>query len=60
MKKTFYEQTGCPLLLNTSFNINGKPILDSINNAIEFFKNSDIDYLVIGEKIYQKKYISKY
>ena len=52
--KTFYEETGCPLLLNTSFNINGKPILGSINNAIQFFKNSDIDYLVIGEKLLRK------
>ena len=49
--KTFYEETGCPLLLNTSFNVNGKPILDNIDNTIEFFKDSNIDYLVIGNKI---------
>tara|TARA_R110002020_G_scaffold307233_1_gene523066 strand:- start:432 stop:1931 length:1500 start_codon:yes stop_codon:yes gene_type:complete len=52
--KEFYEITGCPLLLNTSFNVNGKPIISKINNAKDFFNNSEIDILVIGNKIYKK------
>jgi carbamoyltransferase len=50
----FYKKTGCPLLLNTSFNIRGKPIMSSIKDAINYFKESDIDILVIGNKIYKK------
>ena len=50
----FYKKTGCPLLLNTSFNIRGKPIMSNIKNAINYFKESDIDILVIGNKIYKK------
>lgn len=52
--KEFYEITGCPLLLNTSFNVNGKPIMSKISDAKEFFNNSDIDILVVGNKIYKK------
>ena len=52
--KEFYEITGCPLLLNTSFNINGKPIMSNTKDAKLFFNNSDIDVLVIGNKIYKK------
>ena len=50
----FYMKTGCPLILNTSFNINGKPIMSNIKDAIDYFKNSDIDVLVIGNKIMKK------
>ena len=50
----FYKKTGCPLLLNTSFNIRGKPIMSNIKDAINYFKESDIDILVIGNKIYKK------
>jgi len=52
--KEFYKITGCPLLLNTSFNINGKPIMSKIKHAEEYFNNSDIDILVVGNKIYKK------
>ncbi len=37
-----------PVLLNTSFNDNGEPIVESPNDAIMAFKNMDIDYLVMG------------
>ena len=50
----FYKITKCPLLLNTSFNINGKPIMSNIKDAKDFFSNSDIDILVVGNKIYKK------
>jgi carbamoyltransferase len=50
----FYKKTGCPLILNTSLNINGKPIMSDIKDAIDYFNNSKIDILVIGNKIYKK------
>ena len=53
--KEFYKLSGCPILLNTSFNINGKPILSSIDDAVKFYNESEIDYLVVGDKIYNKK-----
>ena len=53
--KEFYKLSGCPLLLNTSLNINGKPILASTEDAINFYNKSEIDCLVVGDKIYNKK-----
>ena len=50
----FNELTECPLLLNTSFNINGKPIMSNIQDAVDYFVDSDIDVLVIGNKILKK------
>ena len=50
----FYNKTGCPLLLNTSFNVRGKPIISRTQDAVDYFKNSDIDILVIGNKIFKK------
>lgn len=50
----FYKLTKCPILLNTSFNINGKPIMSYKQDAINFFKDSEIDVLVIGDEIFKK------
>jgi carbamoyltransferase len=51
-----YNQiTQCPILLNTSFNDNGQPIVESPKDAINTFKNIDLDYLVIGNYIVSKK-----
>lgn len=50
----FKKLTGCPILLNTSFNVNGKPIMSYEEDAKQFFKESNIDILVIGNKIYKK------
>jgi carbamoyltransferase len=51
---SFFEKTGIPFLLNTSLNINGKPIASTMNDAIELFKNSDMDVLCLGNEIYKK------
>ena len=37
--KAFYEETGCPMLLNTSLNIKGQPIVDTNDHALEFEKH---------------------
>jgi carbamoyltransferase len=51
---TFFNLTGCPVLLNTSLNVNGRPIAAHQKDVIEFFWQSDLDYLVIGNKILGK------
>ncbi|AIX14573.1 carbamoyltransferase [Synechococcus phage S-MbCM6] len=52
--KRFKDKTGVPLLLNTSLNNNGKPIAGYFSNAFELLEFSDLDALVIGNKIYHK------
>jgi carbamoyltransferase len=51
---SFYDITGCPILLNTSFNMAGKPICSTIEEALNIFRNTDIDLLVIGNDVYEK------
>ncbi len=51
---TFNKITGCPIVLNTSLNINGEPIAGNISQAKELFFNSDLDCLIYGNKIMEK------
>lgn len=44
----FFEKTGCPILVNTSFNIRGEPIVCSPADAFWCFMGCDLDVLVIG------------
>jgi carbamoyltransferase len=53
--KKFKEKTGCPVLLNTSFNIRGEPIVNTPSDAFNCFMGTDLDYLVIGNIIIDKK-----
>jgi len=53
--KEFKEITGIPILLNTSFNDNNEPIVETPADAIYTFKNTDIDILVINDFIYEKE-----
>jgi len=43
--------TGVPIVLNTSLNVNGQPIVETPEEAIELFNNSDIDAVVINNKM---------
>lgn len=52
--KTFKALTGCPAILNTSFNVMGEPIVCTPSDAIATFKKSGLDYLVIGNFIVNK------
>lgn len=52
--KKYKEISGIPILMNTSFNDNGQPIVESPKDAISAFLNMDIDYLVIGNFIASK------
>ena len=51
---TFKEITGCPILVNTSFNIRGEPIVCSPEDAFKCFMGTDIEILVV-ENCYLKK-----
>ena len=50
----FGRITGVPVILNTSFNNNNEPIVDSIDDAITCFLTTDIQYLVIGDWVAHK------
>jgi carbamoyltransferase len=51
----FKELTGCPVLVNTSFNVRGEPIVCSPEDAFRCFMGTDIDMLVVGNCILHKK-----
>jgi len=55
MIREYNKITGIPVVLNTSFNDNGEPIVETPEHAIKAFLNMDIDYLVIGNYIVNKK-----
>ena len=44
----FKEKTGCPIVVNTSFNVRGEPIICSPTDAFKCFMGTDLDVLVIG------------
>ena len=50
----FGEATGVPILLNTSFNVRGEPIVSSPEDALNTFVNSGLDMLAIGNYIVRK------
>ena len=52
--KAFKEQTGCPVLLNTSFNVKGQPIINTPEQAIECFRTRELDVLVLGDFLLEK------
>jgi carbamoyltransferase len=44
----FYQKTGCPVIINTSFNVRGEPIVCRPEEAYRCFMRTDMDYLVLG------------
>ena len=52
--KSFELLSGFPILINTSMNLPGKPIVGTKKQAVEMFKNSQADVLILGNKIYKK------
>jgi len=53
--KAFYKKTGCPVIINTSFNIRGEPIVCTPENAFNCFINTGMDHLVMGDFLLDKK-----
>ena len=50
----FKERTGCPVLVNTSFNVRGEPIVCTPEDAFRCFMGNDLDVLVAGSCVLQK------
>jgi len=51
----FKEKTGCPIIVNTSFNVRGEPIVNTPTDAFNCFMGTELDYLIIGDCILDKK-----
>ena len=51
----FHQRSGLPMVLNTSFNIKGEPIVESADDAVRHFLDSDLDLLFIGDRCVQKR-----
>ena len=52
--KAFYDRTGCPLVINTSFNVRGEPVVSSPEDALACFMRTEIDFLAMGPFILDK------
>jgi len=50
----FQGLTGIPMLLNTSFNLQGQPIVCSPRDAVECFAKTDMDYLLLGDCLVER------
>ena len=50
----FENRTGCPVLINTSFNVRGEPIVCTPQDALECFRGTEMDVLVLGRHVLLK------
>jgi len=50
----FYEKTGCPVIVNTSFNVRGEPIVESPLDAYKCFMRTEMDNLAMGNFLFYK------
>ncbi len=55
MMQRFYELTGCPVIVNTSFNVRGEPIVCTPEDAYRCFMFTHIDALVLGNRLLLKE-----
>ena len=53
----FRQRTGVPVLLNTSFNVNGEPIVETPEDAIRCFRNTNIDAVLMGDHLLVKPHV---
>lgn len=53
---SFFRRTGCPVLVNTSFNVRGEPIVESPSDAYRCFMGTELDVLAIGNIYLQKSW----
>ena len=49
----FKAQTGVPILINTSYNVSGQPIVRTAAEGWECFLNTDVDLLVLNDEVYR-------
>jgi len=52
--RAFDRLTGCPILVNTSFNVRGEPIVMTPEDAYRCFMRTEMDYLVLGNCVLEK------
>ena len=57
--KSFYDLTGVPVVLNTSFNVKGEPIVNSPVDAMRCFYTTGLDFLIMGNFLLYKKPLSE-
>jgi len=57
--KEFERQTSCPVLVNTSFNVRGEPIVCSLGDAYRCFLATDMDALVLENFVIRKERMNK-
>src|SRR3989339_242193 len=57
--KAFADRTGCPVIINTSFNVRGEPIVRSPEDALNCFLHTHMDYLVLGNCLLSKENMSQ-
>ena len=55
MIKCFDEKYGCPVIINTSFNVRGEPIVAAPEDAFTCFMRTNMDYLLLGNFLLEKK-----
>jgi carbamoyltransferase len=55
MMRAFYELTGCPVIVNTSFNVRGEPIVCTPDEAFRCFMSTHLDVLVLGDYLLVKE-----
>ena len=55
MIKQFAEKSGCPVIINTSFNVRGEPIVATPADAFTCFMRTNMDYLLVGNFLLEKK-----
>ena len=53
--RAFDERSGCPVLINTSFNVRGEPIVCTPQDAYLCFMRTNMDVLVLGNQILRKQ-----
>ena len=51
----FKEKTGCPVLVNTSFNVRGEPIICTPTDAFNCFMGTEMDVLAVGNYVLYKE-----
>lgn len=57
--EAFYRLTGCPVIINTSFNVRGEPIVQSPGDALRVFKNTDMDFLLLERFLIEKQEVDR-
>jgi carbamoyltransferase len=55
MIEQFYKNHGCPLVINTSFNVRGEPIVCTPEDAYKCFMRTNMDYLMMGSFLIDKR-----